>query len=141
MATVLQCEICFESFNENERKPTILFPCSHTFCEVCVQQLGLICPSCRRKIERNSTNFIVLKLLNTQPIPSNPSINITSSLEEITQEPKSIKSQLKKFKKLVIKSIRPGSVIPPTPSMLPTPSCFSVRREKFLELPQNKKSI
>ncbi|CAC5412529.1 unnamed protein product [Mytilus coruscus] len=56
----LECSICTEVFDEDERTPRLL-PCHHSFCSECLKRLGrrndtLKCPSCNavHKVEKNS---------------------------------------------------------------------------------------
>lgn len=48
---ITSCGICFESYNEGERKP-LLLPCSHSFCQNCLQTLESIgkkdCAFCKK---------------------------------------------------------------------------------------------
>ena len=45
------CVVCYEQYNDSNRKPQVLIPCGHTICGEC---LGSItnCPKCRKNIER-----------------------------------------------------------------------------------------
>ena len=73
MESALQCEICFSRYDIDVRKPLILYPCSHTFCKDCIQQFqSNSCPECRQVIRSNSTNYIVMKLLNRSLLPTTP---------------------------------------------------------------------
>jgi tetratricopeptide (TPR) repeat protein len=40
------CKICFKKFNSDDRKPTCLFPCGHTFCFKCTKEISK-CGLCR----------------------------------------------------------------------------------------------
>lgn len=67
------CEICEESYNEDTRRPLIIFPCGHTYCSECLNQVpNKLCPQCRRSITQTITNFSVLSQIvgvnKTDPI-------------------------------------------------------------------------
>ncbi|KAK3913380.1 Tripartite motif-containing protein 3 [Frankliniella fusca] len=51
LASVIQCELCFEQYDMLERKPKIL-DCAHTYCLECltkhVRMSGKTCPKCRQ---------------------------------------------------------------------------------------------
>lgn len=68
----LECRVCFERFDEIERRPRIL-PCGHHFCTHCL--LGLIkeesiqCPTCRQihiteEVSSLPINFGIEEILN-----------------------------------------------------------------------------
>ncbi|XP_034246575.1 uncharacterized protein LOC117648264 [Thrips palmi] len=43
----MQCPICYEVYNQQDRRPKIV-PCGHTFCLVCLKSLRVKeCPTCR----------------------------------------------------------------------------------------------
>lgn len=56
------CSICFELMLPKDRSPTLLFPCGHTFCKICLasnaKKTGKkVCPWCRTVIESQATNI------------------------------------------------------------------------------------
>ena len=68
MASILEelnCVICFDLFDENVRKPMMLFPCGHTFCEACLKQINNnICPTCNSNYTQVSVNWSLKKMLS-----------------------------------------------------------------------------
>ncbi|OMJ75423.1 hypothetical protein SteCoe_25429 [Stentor coeruleus] len=69
---ILECSICLECFDSNEKKPLIL-PCGHTFCKQCVKDIkdgNSECPFDRKPVELPfesiSTNFTLLELIDLQ---------------------------------------------------------------------------
>eukprot|EP00927_Polykrikos_kofoidii_P059269 TRINITY_DN54473_c0_g1_i1.p1 TRINITY_DN54473_c0_g1~~TRINITY_DN54473_c0_g1_i1.p1 ORF type:complete len:501 (-),score=71.99 TRINITY_DN54473_c0_g1_i1:249-1673(-) len=63
---LLQCPICFETFNQ----PQLLGQCGHTFCKLCIEgilasQRTTQCPTCRRPFRRDTVlpNFALNHLL------------------------------------------------------------------------------
>ncbi|KAJ1520207.1 hypothetical protein ONE63_004418 [Megalurothrips usitatus] len=51
----LHCKVCFEDYNENERRPKILSNCGHTFCLECISGFfksspSPECPLCRNRV-------------------------------------------------------------------------------------------
>jgi tetratricopeptide (TPR) repeat protein len=64
------CKICFKKFNSDDRKPTCLFPCGHTFCFKCTKEI-LNCALCRSDFQ-TCTNW--------QLIPATKSIHILTDL-------------------------------------------------------------
>lgn len=56
------CSICFELMLPKDRSPTLLFPCGHTFCKLCLASNAKksgkkVCPWCRTAIESQATNI------------------------------------------------------------------------------------
>ena len=72
----MNCDICsckFESSEEN-KKPVVLTPCGHTFCQGCHPLEGQHnCPTCDRRIERamldvNLANIVKRYEMARQPV-------------------------------------------------------------------------
>ena len=42
---MLECGICMNVYDQNERKPKIITSCGHTYCESCLKQVQN-CPQC-----------------------------------------------------------------------------------------------
>lgn len=70
----MDCELCFETFNQIDHLPKVLQYCGHTFCQQCLSYLdsfkdSLECPLCRYKIAKGSqqppTNFALLQAIKT----------------------------------------------------------------------------
>ena len=55
---LLQCQVCFEEFQEDGDHVLRLLPCTHTLCHTCIGQLirrtRIECPECRKKHEAKS---------------------------------------------------------------------------------------
>ena len=87
MASILEelnCVICFDLFDENLRKPMMLFPCGHTFCEACLKQINnKICPTCNCSYSQVSVNWSLKKMLS-KPGGSLYKAKIYEVLEENT---------------------------------------------------------
>ncbi|RNA42558.1 Na(+) H(+) exchange regulatory cofactor NHE, partial [Brachionus plicatilis] len=67
---LLVCEICFENFDEKDHLPIALFPCGHTFCANCVQNLNnQTCPACNQKFEKRAKNWAIINLIPRAKIP------------------------------------------------------------------------
>lgn len=67
---LLVCEICFENYNEKDHLPIALFPCGHTFCDLCVQNLNnQICPACNQKFDKRAKNWAIINLIPRARIP------------------------------------------------------------------------
>ena len=80
---LLQCQVCFEEFEENGDHVPRLLPCTHTLCHSCIGRMirgtRIECPECRKKHEAKdeksfSQNKYVLTLIKSkstkeQPIP------------------------------------------------------------------------
>lgn len=74
MREVLECPICFETYNQSQLRPKLL-QCGHTVCQHCLEKLlantinGVRCPFCS-KVSRMSSitqladNLTVLKILD-----------------------------------------------------------------------------
>ena len=70
------CIICFESYNDSNRKPHTLIPCGHTICGVCLESINN-CPECRMLIERTVVSYALI------PSATTP----RSSINEQTNDP------------------------------------------------------
>ena len=48
----MECELCYEEFNNEFRVPRVLKECGHTFCDMCTLKLlknqRITCPLCRK---------------------------------------------------------------------------------------------
>ena len=68
-----RCEICFESYNLNERLPITVMQCGHTYCLLCLSDLQKFdhrCPKDREPITNQKPNYALIDVLNaiiTQP--------------------------------------------------------------------------
>ena len=72
----LACGICLEEYDSQTRRPLSLYPCGHTFCTNCIQQLSNdICPFDSIRIEGKATNWELLKLASTEPKETNKLIS------------------------------------------------------------------
>ena len=68
----MDCRICFEKFDKHLRKP-IWVGCGHTFCFKCLEDMkhagrNYICPTCRKQISDEITNYAVLDLIDLNPV-------------------------------------------------------------------------
>ncbi len=62
-----KCTVCTEDYDRGSRIPTAL-PCTHTFCQTCVQTVQNInrqCPTCRGVFRNTSVNRGILEILPT----------------------------------------------------------------------------
>lgn len=60
----MNCKICYESFDLNQRRPFTLIPCGHCFCIVCLSRLTeAICPNCRNPIIDKKVNYSIIDFL------------------------------------------------------------------------------
>ncbi|XP_043913872.1 E3 ubiquitin-protein ligase TRIM32 isoform X2 [Protopterus annectens] len=77
---VLECPICMETFNEDQRRPKLL-NCGHTICRQCLEKLvadsinGVRCPFCikvtkLRNPSQLTDNLTVLKFIDSTSISS-----------------------------------------------------------------------
>ena len=65
----LNCDICCEGYNINDRKPMTVIPCGHTFCLNCLEELKkceYMCPNDRERITNEKPNYALLNLLNAK---------------------------------------------------------------------------
>lgn len=71
MVEPFSCKICYERYNESDRKPKIM-PCGHTVCEKCTSDLFKVrlckCPWCSKPVDMLSLkdNFEVLDAMSAQ---------------------------------------------------------------------------
>lgn len=74
MREVLECPICFETYNQSQLRPKLL-QCGHTVCHTCLEKLlantinGVRCPFCSKvsrmsSISQLADNLTVLKILD-----------------------------------------------------------------------------
>ena len=63
---LLSCKICLNPYDENLHKPLSIYPCGHTYCLACLEQLiTQTCPECRTYIDYNVDNWEILRLINS----------------------------------------------------------------------------
>lgn len=68
----MNCDICYDDYNSNEKKPFTLVPCGHTFCIKCINSLmsrEASCPNCRKKISEKIPNYGLVGLLELNLVP------------------------------------------------------------------------
>ena len=79
---LLECKICFETYNTTNRKPLVL-PCGHTFCKVTISDLihkkqrgAIECPLCKKVTPCNvpddiGVNFFLQDMIASmnRPVP------------------------------------------------------------------------
>lgn len=60
----MNCEICQDPFNHFNKKPHVLIPCIHTFCNECIEKFHeKACPSCRQQFRDIKPNWSILTLI------------------------------------------------------------------------------
>ena len=60
------CPICFDLFLPPHNQPYILFPCGHTFCKGCIDQVAKknkMCPFCRCMYKSMAPNLSLQNLV------------------------------------------------------------------------------
>jgi hypothetical protein len=64
-SSILECQICFEEYNNNNKKPVVL-DCGHSICQICLQQIlssnqrNLIkCPFDNKPLQRSFNQYPV----------------------------------------------------------------------------------
>lgn len=89
----LVCELCFEQYNLKDRLPYALFPCGHTFCEICVKSLpNRQCAACSVAYEESVKNWALINLI--------PRERILDDYEKMVDEFKQGVESLENLKKL-----------------------------------------
>ena len=67
------CQICLNAYDDNIRKPYSIYPCGHSYCLACVEQIDETCPECRGHITQTVPNWELLRIAadrDTQPLIS-----------------------------------------------------------------------
>ena len=60
----MECSICFNKYDNAQRKPYVINPCGHCFCSKCLAELPTqLCPNDRGKIESKTLNRAILELV------------------------------------------------------------------------------
>jgi hypothetical protein len=60
----MECSICFNKYDNAQRKPYVINPCGHCFCSKCLAELpSQLCPNDRGKIESKTLNRAILELV------------------------------------------------------------------------------
>lgn len=118
------CPICYEMYNNEERKPLVLFPCGHSVCESCKKKSEEInygkpnkCCYCNQKYTSSTVNYALLSVLALQSSPqaNKPKFDyknelqiaiqrygiLTSQLRESQEKAKKLKSDMKSEEILV----------------------------------------
>ena len=61
---IMNCQVCFENYNDKDNQPYAIIPCGHTFCKLCLESLKETkCPKCRREISEKIVNYAILDVL------------------------------------------------------------------------------
>lgn len=63
----MNCDICFEFYNKDERRPMTILPCTHTFCYQCLNELKKLkykCPKCKKHITNEIPCYALLNLMD-----------------------------------------------------------------------------
>ena len=90
----MECKICFEKFDECERKPFTLIPCGHTFCIFCIENLKHMkndCPLCRKQILSETLNYALIDFMNASVEKPDSFLKITHESPKTVQHSKQIK--------------------------------------------------
>jgi len=61
--SVPSCNVCYYNYDHFEKKPLVLIPCCHSFCELCLSQIKLKCPTCNTGIVMKSVNWSLLHII------------------------------------------------------------------------------
>ena len=64
----LTCDICFNNYDSDERKPITIMQCGHTYCLICLNHLRIYdykCPKDREQITNQKPNYALLDLINS----------------------------------------------------------------------------
>lgn len=100
----MDCKVCFESFNEGDRRPRNL-PCGHTFCTGCINNVlkfgNVNCPTCRMDHPATQptqfpVNFGMEELIaniNAVGISSEDSVWLPQDAEGLSHEVQSLVSK------------------------------------------------
>ena len=94
----MECKICFEKYNEKERKPKIITSCGHTFCEYCLRKLTK-CPTCVRQIAGTMTNYDTLDFTNNNISTSEGSKTKSEGPNRLSPERLNLKKEIEENKK------------------------------------------
>lgn len=89
----MECKICFEKYNEKDRKPKLITSCGHTFCEFCLRKLTK-CPTCVRQIAGTMTNYDTLDFSNSTSLKTKPEEN-----NQVSPERLNLKKEIEENKK------------------------------------------
>ena len=64
---LLSCKICLNPYDDNLHKPLSIYPCGHTYCLACLEQLvNQTCPECRADIDYNVYNWELLRIISSR---------------------------------------------------------------------------
>jgi hypothetical protein len=77
--SAFSCKICYQSYDDDLKKPYIITPCSHTICLECLKEILMLtsnCPFCKKEIKASilemKPNYelidIIYKIKNTSNI-------------------------------------------------------------------------
>ena len=81
----MECKICMQDFDENNRIPYTLNPCGHYFCIICLNSLpSKLCPLDRLRIDGKIVNRAILDMLSMPPVLAQASSNATSNASSNT---------------------------------------------------------
>ena len=80
----MECEICNHNYNQTKKRPTVLYPCCHTFCSKCLDNWSeKTCPTCRIEIKDKNINWGLFKMI---PEVNPNKIKQKNELEKLLKE-------------------------------------------------------
>jgi hypothetical protein len=105
----MDCDICFEKFDQSLNRPMTLIRCCHTICLSCLKNLKeKKCPSCDFTIEDSQTNWSIFKQVAESDYDKTKS-NIIKRINELNSYDKQIiemKREKKEQNNTLMKSIK-----------------------------------
>jgi len=77
--SAFSCKICYQSYDDDSKKPYIISPCSHTICHECLKEILILncnCPFCKKEIKASINEMkpnyelidIIYKIKNTSNV-------------------------------------------------------------------------
>lgn len=61
----LTCNICFDEYNQLDKKPYMLLDCMHTFCQSCIKTFKVKdCPNCKNHFHTSKSNLKLIEIIN-----------------------------------------------------------------------------
>lgn len=92
----MNCQICFENYNDSKTKPYSITPCGHTFCSKCLDNLMITdaakCPKCRIQIKGKIMNFAILDVIDLNLIPDS-NLGLKKTIEKTLNDVHGLETQ------------------------------------------------
>ncbi len=94
----MNCEMCSEIYDKNERRPMTLIPCGHTLCSACLDLLKstdvFVCTQCNETVIEHKPSYAVLKILEQNLLVDFKNIKMRQSVQQLVNQVNDLKTSI-----------------------------------------------